>query len=118
MASGFINAIVAAQDNIEKLYKTQGGLNSELFLHSAKIFDIDDPENLSRVRVLFEENDENAKSDWIPVLNSGAGKISSQYLDSVALVASISGNPDNCIVIGLYSKSTNCLLYTSDAADE
>ena len=106
MASGFINAIVAAQDNIEKLYKTQGGLNSELFLHSAKIFDIDDPENLSRVRVLFEENDENAKSDWIPVLNSGAGKISSQYLDSVALVASISGDPDNCIVIGLYSKST------------
>ena len=106
MSSGFINALVTAQDNIEKLYKTQGGLNSELFLHSAKIFDIDDPENLSRVRVLFEEEDGNAKSDWIPVLNSGAGKISSQYLDSVALVASISGNPDNCIVVGLYSKST------------
>ena len=106
MSSGFINAIVAAQDNIEKLYKVQGGLNSELFLHSATIFDVDDPENLSRVRVLFEENDNNAKSDWIHVLNSGKGKISTQYLDSEALVASISGDPDNGIVIGLYNKST------------
>lgn len=105
MSSGFISAIVAAQDNIEKLYKVQGGLNSELFLHSATIFDVDDPENLSRVRVLFEENDSSAKSDWIYVLNSGKGKISSQYLDSEALIASISGDPDNCIVIGLYNKS-------------
>ena len=82
--------------------KIAGGA-AEFFIQPAKIDSVDDPENLSRVRVLFDENSSDAKSDWLPVLNSGSGKISSQYLGSKCLVGAVSGNSDNAFVIGLYN---------------
>ena len=80
MSSGFISALLSAQSETDRLYKRIGGLDIEFFIQPAKIDSVDDPENLSRVRVLFDENSTDAKSDWLPVLNSGKGKISACLL--------------------------------------
>ena len=105
--SSFLSALVSAEEDNERLYSKIGGLEIEFFIQPAVIFDVDDPDGLSRVKVLFDENDSKAKSDWLPVLNNGKGRISSQYLGSKCLVGAISGNTDNAIVLGLFNDSTN-----------
>lgn len=104
--SSFLSALASAEESNERLYNKIGGLEIEFFIQPAVIFDVDDPEDLSRVKVLFDENDSKAKSDWLPVLNNGKGRISSQYLGSKCLVGAISGNTDNAIVFGLFNDST------------
>lgn len=101
--SGFISALLSTQDDTNRIYQRIGGLDIEFFIQPAKIDSVDDPENLSRVRVLFDENSTDAKSDWLPVLNSGKGKISAQFLGSKCLVGMVSGNNDNAVVLGLYN---------------
>lgn len=105
--SSFLSALVSAEQGTERIYQKIGGLEIEFFIQPATIFDVEDPENLSRVRVLFDENATDAKSDWIPVLNNGRGRISSQYLGSKCLVGAISGNTDNAVVFGLFNDTTN-----------
>lgn len=106
-SSAFLDALVAAEQSTERIFKKIGGLEIEFFIQPATIFDVEDPENLSRVRVLFDENATDAKSDWLPVLNNGKGKISSQYLGSKCLVGAVSGNTDNAIVFGWINDTTS-----------
>lgn len=103
MSSGIISALLSTEKNTGKLYERIGGLDIEFFIQPAKIDCVDDPEELSRVKVLFDENSTDARSDWLPVLNQSRGKISSQFLGSKCLVGALSGNSDNAIVIGLYN---------------
>ena len=108
MSAAFINAIVAANKSSELVGRKVGGLEVELFLQAATISNISDPENLSRVKVLYGENAD-AESDWMPILNQGKGKVSSQYLNAKAIVATIAGNTDNPVVLGLYGDTPNGL---------
>ena len=103
MSSELVRRLVANQNETRAVLKRMGGLDVEFFIQPAKIDSVDDPEELSRVRVLFDENSTDAKSDWLPVLNSGKGKISSQFLGSKCLVGTVSGNADDTVVIGLYN---------------
>ena len=113
MSSGFISALLSTQNETDRLYKRIGGLDIEFFIQPAKIDSVDDPENLSRVRVLFDENSTDAKSDWLPVLNSGKGKISAQFLGSKCLVGMVSGNADDTVVLGLYNDTNSDYLITA-----
>ena len=98
----FIEAIAAANKRNDRLGRRIGGYEIELFLQLATISNIADPENLSRVKVLYGESGD-AESDWMPVLNQGSGKLSAQYLNTKAIVGTISGNTDNPVVLGLFS---------------
>jgi len=101
--SSFVEAFAAQDSQLRKLGEKIAGGAAEFFIQPAKIDSVDDPENLSRVRVLFDENSTSAKSDWLPVLNNGSGRISTQYLGSKCLVGAVSGNADNAVVLGLYN---------------
>jgi len=105
--SSFIKALTSTESDAGRLFKKIGGLEIDFFIQPATIFDVNDPENLSRVRVLFDENSTDAKSEWLPVLNSGKGKVSTQYVGAKCLVGAISGNSDNAIVLGLFNDTTN-----------
>lgn len=104
--SSFLDALVGMEQSTERIYKKIGGLEIEFFIQPATIFDVEDPENLSRVRVLFGENSTDAKSDWLPMLNNGRGRISSQYLGAKCLVGAVAGNTDNAVVFGLFNDTT------------
>lgn len=106
--TSFINAIVASRKTHERLGEKLGGMEIELFLQSATISNVADPEELSRVKVLYGEN-ANAESDWMPLLNQGKGRISSQFLGTKAIVATISGNSDNPIVLGIFGDTPDGL---------
>ena len=97
----FIEAIAAANKRNDRLGRKIGGYEIELFLQPATISNIADPENLSRVKVLYGESGD-AESDWMPVLNQGRGKISAQYLNAKAVVGTLAGNTDNPVVLGLF----------------
>jgi hypothetical protein len=99
--TSFIEAIAAANKRGDRLGRKLGGYEIELFLQSATISNIADPENLSRVKVLYGESGD-AESDWMPVLNQGKGKLSAQYLNTKAIVGTVSGSTDNPFVIGLF----------------
>ena len=99
--TSFIEAIVAANKSNSRLGRKMGGYEIELFLQAATISNIADPENLARVKVLYGESGD-AESDWMPVLNQGKGKLSAQYLNTKAIVGTVSGNTDNPFVIGLF----------------
>jgi len=101
--SSFVAAIASQDTRLNNLGEKIAGGAAEFFIQPAKIDSVDDPENLSRVRVLFDENSTSAKSDWLPVLNSGSGRISTQYLGSKCLVGAVSGNADDAVVLGLYN---------------
>lgn len=101
--SSFVAAIASQDTRLKKLGEKIAGGAAEFFIQPAKIDSVDDPENLSRVRVLFDENSTSAKSDWLPVLNSGSGRISTQYLGSKCLIGAVSGNADDAVVLGLYN---------------
>jgi hypothetical protein len=111
--SSFINAIIDAQNSAGRIQQKIGGFEIEFFIQPATIFDVEDPDNLCRVRVLFDENATDAKSDWIPVLNNGKGRISSQYLGSKCIVGAVSGNTDNAIILGLFNDTTSNQLISS-----
>lgn len=113
MNSAFINAIIQSKESSDRIYERVGGMEIEFFLQPATIFDVNDPENISRVRVLFGGDDDNAKSDWLPILNSGKGRVSSQYLDAKCIVASVSGNTDAQVVLGLFNDSSSNNLISS-----
>ena len=114
--AAFIDDLNACKQGIERLANKLGGAEIELFVHAATVSNVDDPNNLSRVKVLYGEGAD-SESDWVPLLNSGSGKVSSQYIGSKVIVASISGNTDNPIVLGLYNTSTeNKALSTSPVA--
>jgi phage baseplate assembly protein gpV/phage protein D len=78
-------------------------------LTMGKVFDLSDPDNLSRIRVRLPLMG-NLESDWMPVLSIGAGRdkgfaVMPEDGDSV-LVALPDGNPAYGIVLGgLYGES-------------
>jgi hypothetical protein len=112
-SSSFINALIDAQNSTGRIQQKIGGFEIEFFIQPATIFDVEDPDNLCRVRVLFDENATDAKSDWLPVLNNGKGRISSQYLGSKCIVGAVSGNTDNAIILGLFNDTTSNQLISS-----
>ncbi len=99
--TSFIEALCGVEKRSERLGKKLGGYEIELFLQAATISNVADPENLSRVKVLYGESGD-AESDWMPVLNQGKGKLSAQYLNTKAIVGTVSGSTDNPFVIGLF----------------
>ncbi len=99
--TAFIEALCGVEKRSDRLGRKLGGYEIELFLQSATISNIADPENLSRVKVLYGESGD-AESDWMPVLNQGKGKLSAQYLNTKAIVGTVSGSTDNPFVIGLF----------------
>lgn len=101
MASNLAQVIEAC-----KRLNDKGGLDAEVLNLPATVSDVEDPNSLGRVRVLFGEDSIDAKSDWIPVLGVGRGILSTQYIGSKCIVSSVSGNPDNSIVIGLFNDTT------------
>ena len=101
--SSFVEALANQDTQLKNLGEKIAGGAAEFFIQPAKIDSVDDPENLSRVRVLFDENSTSAKSDWLPILNGSSGRISTQYLGSKCLVGAVSGNADNAVVLGLYN---------------
>ncbi len=102
-SSSFVAAIASQDKRLKILGEKIAGGAAEFFIQPAKIDSVDDPENLSRVRVLFDENSTSAKSDWLPVLNNSSGRISTQYLGSKCLIGAVSGNADDAVVLGLYN---------------
>tara|TARA_B100000497_G_C7695495_1_gene424585 strand:+ start:273 stop:3179 length:2907 start_codon:yes stop_codon:yes gene_type:complete len=114
--TAYFDDLNSCKQGLERLANKLGGAEIELFVHAATVSNVDDPNNLSRVKVLYGEGGD-SESDWVPLLNSGSGKVSSQYIGSKVIVASISGNTDNPIVLGLYNTSTeNKTLSTSPVA--
>jgi len=99
--TSFIEALCGVEKVIDRQGRKLGGYEIELFLQAATISNIADPENLARVKVLYGESGD-AESDWMPVLNQGKGKLSAQYLNTKAIVGTVSGNTDNPFVIGLF----------------
>ena len=102
------------QKNIQKAFEhlaeRLGGVESEPFLHAGVIANVADPENKSRVKVVYGKDEASTKTDWIPVLNSGAGKLSSQFINANCVVACIAGDVNNGIVVGVYNSEISASL--------
>lgn len=104
--SQIASSLAGFNADFARLISRTGGLDTEILNLPATISDVEDPENLGRVRVLFGEDSVDAKSDWIPVLGVGRGILSTQYIGSKCIVIAISGSPDNSVVAGLFNDTT------------
>ena len=51
--AAFIDDLNACKQGIERLANKLGGAEIELFVHAASVSNVDDPNNLSRVKVLY-----------------------------------------------------------------
>jgi len=101
--ASFIRKQIQAQQAFEILSKKTGGLESDAFIHSGIIADVNDPEKRGRVKVIYGVDEATTKTEWIPVLNAGTGILTSQLIDSNVIVGSISGNINDPVVLGVYN---------------
>ena len=76
-------------------------MNKNVFI--AKISDNQDPDNLHRVKVTFQ-NEQEVVSNWIPVLSSSAGNSNGIYsipeVDEQVIVTTLDGDSTSLCVIG------------------
>jgi phage baseplate assembly protein V len=70
----------------------------------AKVIDVDDPENLGRIKVRYMSFQDGLESDWAPVAAPYAGPDHGFYsmpeLDDLAVVGFLAGNVNQPIVLG------------------
>lgn len=76
-------------------------MNKNVFI--AKVSDNQDPDNLHRVKVTFQ-NEQEVVSNWIPVLSSSAGNSNGIYsipeVDEQVIVTTLDGDSTSLCVIG------------------
>jgi uncharacterized protein involved in type VI secretion and phage assembly len=69
-----------------------------------RVIDIEDPENLGRVKLTYHTLGDDAPSDWVPVASISAGPDAGAYfmpdLDDVAVVGFIAGHINQPIALG------------------
>jgi uncharacterized protein involved in type VI secretion and phage assembly len=69
-----------------------------------RVIDIEDPEQLGRVKLIYHTLGDEAPSDWVPVASISAGPDAGAYfmpdLDDVAVVGFIAGHINQAIVVG------------------
>lgn len=76
--------------------------NVQLTAKFGLITDTDDPLDLGRARVTFDnENYEFETSEWVYCLNHPGGKLSTDFIGQKCVIIYESGDPNNAIILGL-----------------
>jgi len=79
-----------------------GGQFGDPFNEVATIVSVADPKKLGRVKVEFQDG---FISDWIYVLGSNKGVLSSQFVGASCLIGKAHGRSEDAFVLGLFNKN-------------
>lgn len=81
--------------------ESMGGVFGDPFNEIATITSVSDPKALGRVKVQFADG---IVSDWVYVLGSNRGQLSTQYVGATCLIGKAHGNSEDAFVLGLFNR--------------
>ena len=91
--------MVAMAEAQNRVIESLGVPYADPFNEEAVIADVNDPEQLGRVKVTT--NDGITSQNWVPVSGSSRGRLSARYIGAKVLVGKRDGRSENMYVIGV-----------------
>ena len=101
---GIFNDLHQIRELAGRTAESMGGVFADPFNEVATVVSVSDPKKLGRVKVEFQDG---LTSDWVYVLGSNKGLLSSQYVGSTCLIGKSDGNSENAFVLGFFNKSAD-----------
>lgn len=98
----FFEAMGRSHVALNRTIESLGVPYSDPFNEEAAIFDVNDPADMGRVKVITKDD---LVSDWIPVNGSSRGRLSAKYIGATVMVAKTNGRSEDMYVVGILSNS-------------
>jgi hypothetical protein len=99
---GIFNDLQQIRELAGRTSESIGGPFSDPFNEIATVVSVSDPKKLGRVKVEYQDG---LTSDWVYVLGSNKGLLSSQFVGATCLIGKANGNSEDAFVLGFFNRS-------------